>query len=163
MGAINPSKMPKKKVIKRKDDPNSVEMYAFGGDTSDKSDSEEESSPITTRFTGQGGSTPGMGTSGMGRMYVGKKIGKDLDLEGYLEGQATRRGSSTSGKVTGAGFQLTKRFKDGGEVWDKARPKGLGKPQKLSPAKKASAKAAAKRAGRPYPNLIDNMRAAKGK
>jgi len=52
-------------------------------------------------------------------------------------------------------------YAEGGEVWDKARPKGLGEPQKLSPAKKASAKAAAKRAGRPYPNLIDNMRAAK--
>jgi hypothetical protein len=52
-------------------------------------------------------------------------------------------------------------FAAGGEVWDKERPKDLGKPQKLSPAKKASAKASAKRAGRPYPNLIDNMRAAK--
>ena len=52
-------------------------------------------------------------------------------------------------------------FAEGGEVWDKARPEGLGKPKKLSPAKKASAKAAAKAAGRPYPNLIDNMRAAK--
>jgi hypothetical protein len=31
MGAINPSKMPKKKVIQRKDDPNSVDMYAEGG------------------------------------------------------------------------------------------------------------------------------------
>jgi hypothetical protein len=31
----------------------------------------------------------------------------------------------------------------------------------LSSAKKAKAKAAAKAAGRPYPNLIDNMRAAK--
>ena len=31
MGAINPSKMPKKKVIRRKDDPNSVDMYADGG------------------------------------------------------------------------------------------------------------------------------------
>jgi hypothetical protein len=48
-------------------------------------------------------------------------------------------------------------------VWEKARPKSLGKPKKLSPAQKASAKAAAKKAGRPYPNLIDNMRAAKGK
>lgn len=37
--------------------------------------------------------------------------------------------------------------------------------KKLSPAKKASAKAMAKEAGRPYPNLVDNMRAAlkKGK
>jgi len=53
------------------------------------------------------------------------------------------------------------QYKKGGEVWDKARPKGLGSPKKLSPAKKASAKAAAKAAGRPYPNLTDNMRAAK--
>jgi hypothetical protein len=53
-------------------------------------------------------------------------------------------------------------YKKGGEVWDKARPKELGSPKKLSSAKKSSAKTAAKKAGRPYPNLIDNMRAAKG-
>jgi hypothetical protein len=46
-------------------------------------------------------------------------------------------------------------------VWEKPRPKSLGAPKKLTPAQKASAKAAAKKAGRPYPNLIDNMRAAK--
>ena len=48
-------------------------------------------------------------------------------------------------------------------VWEKARPKSLGKSKKLSPAKKAAAKASAKAAGRPYPNLIDNMRAARKK
>ena len=53
------------------------------------------------------------------------------------------------------------QFKEGGEVWEKPRPKGLGKSKPLSSAKKAKAKAAAKAAGRPYPNLIDNMRAAK--
>jgi hypothetical protein len=47
-------------------------------------------------------------------------------------------------------------------VWDKARPKDLGEPKKLSAKKKAKAKAMAKAAGRPYPNLVDNMRAAKG-
>ena len=31
MGAIAPSKMPKKKVVQRKDDPNNVDMYAEGG------------------------------------------------------------------------------------------------------------------------------------
>ena len=31
MGDINPSKMPGKKIIKRKDNPNDVEMYAGGG------------------------------------------------------------------------------------------------------------------------------------
>lgn len=54
------------------------------------------------------------------------------------------------------------QYSKGGEVWDKPRPKNLGAPKKLSSAKKAKAKAAAKAAGRPYPNLIDNMRAAKG-
>ena len=36
MGAISPSKMPKKKVIHRKDDPNDVDMYAKGGQTKSK-------------------------------------------------------------------------------------------------------------------------------
>ena len=48
-------------------------------------------------------------------------------------------------------------------VWEKPRPKSLGKPKGLTPAQKASAKAAAKKAGRKYPNLIDNMRAARKK
>ncbi len=52
-------------------------------------------------------------------------------------------------------------YAKGGQVWEKPRPKGLGAPKPLSPAKKAKAKAAAKAAGRPYPNLVDNMRAAK--
>lgn len=47
------------------------------------------------------------------------------------------------------------------QVWDKPRPKGLGASKPLTPAKKASAKAAAKKAGRKYPNLVDNMRAAR--
>lgn len=80
MGDINPSKMPKKKTVVRKDNPNDVAFYAKGG-----------------------------------------------------------------------------------EVWDKPRPSKLGKPKKMSSAKKASAKAMAKAAGRPYPNLVDNMRAARGK
>ena len=54
-------------------------------------------------------------------------------------------------------------YADGGEVWDKPRPKGLGAPKKLSSAKKTKAKAAAKAAGRPYPNLVDNIRAARRK
>ena len=53
------------------------------------------------------------------------------------------------------------QYKEGGAVWDKPRPKSLGKPKKMSLAKKAMAKASAKAAGRPYPNLIDNMKASK--
>lgn len=78
MGAVAPSKMPMKKVVQRTDNPNSVDMYAKGG-----------------------------------------------------------------------------------EVWDKPNPAKKSKP--LTPAKKAAAKAAAKKAGRPYPNLVDNMRMARKK
>lgn len=46
-------------------------------------------------------------------------------------------------------------------VWAKARPKSLGESKPLSPSAKSSAKAAAAKAGRPYPNLVDNMRAAR--
>ena len=46
-------------------------------------------------------------------------------------------------------------------VWETKNP--AKKSKKLSSAKKAAAKASAKRAGRPYPNLVDNMNAAKKK
>jgi hypothetical protein len=46
-------------------------------------------------------------------------------------------------------------------IWNKARPSELGAPKKLSSKQKTSAKSAAKKAGRPYPNLVDNMMAAK--
>jgi hypothetical protein len=49
------------------------------------------------------------------------------------------------------------------EVWDKPRPKELGKPKEMTSAQKANAMRRAQRAGRPYPNLIDNMAAAKAK
>ena len=57
-------------------------------------------------------------------------------------------------------------YKKGGKVkpvWEKPRPTKLGKPSVLTATKKAAAKARAKAAGRPYPNLIDNMAAARRK
>lgn len=68
---------------------------------------------------------------------------------------------STNGTANMIGNKMA--FKAGGKVkapWDKPRPKDLPEPKKLSSAAKAGAKAAAKAAGRPYPNLVDNMRAA---
>lgn len=44
-------------------------------------------------------------------------------------------------------------------VWDQPNPNKQSK--KLSPKAKAQAKESAKAAGRPYPNLVDNMNAAK--
>ena len=49
------------------------------------------------------------------------------------------------------------------EIWDKPRPAKLGKPKPLSTKKKTAAKAAAKAANRPYPNLVDNIRMARKK
>jgi len=53
------------------------------------------------------------------------------------------------------------QYAEGGAVWDKPRPKSLGDSKPLTPAKKAAAKKSARAAGRPYPNLVDNMRIAK--
>jgi hypothetical protein len=81
-------------------------------------------------------------------------------------------GTGYGDRTSDTGYRTGDGFKNGGAVkakakakpvWDKERPKDLGKPKALSPAQKAKAKSTAKAAGRPYPNLVDNMRAAKGK
>jgi len=46
-------------------------------------------------------------------------------------------------------------------VWERKNPKKKSKP--LSKAQKASAKRRAAAAGRPYPNLVDNMAASRKK
>lgn len=45
--------------------------------------------------------------------------------------------------------------------WNKPNPKKKSTP--LTAAQKSRAKAKAKKAGRPYPNLVDNMNVAKEK
>ncbi len=45
--------------------------------------------------------------------------------------------------------------------WDKPNPKKKSAP--LTPRQKAAAKSRAKAAGRPYPNLVDNAAAKRGK
>lgn len=42
--------------------------------------------------------------------------------------------------------------------WERPRPKSAGRPQRMTAGQKASAKASAKRAGRRYPNWVDNAR-----
>ncbi len=44
--------------------------------------------------------------------------------------------------------------------WNKPNPKSRSEKKHLTPAEKATAKANARKAGRPYPNLVDNMRVA---
>ena len=45
-------------------------------------------------------------------------------------------------------------------IWERKNPKK--KHTKLSPAEKAKARRMAKKAGRRYPNMVDNARAARG-
>ena len=47
--------------------------------------------------------------------------------------------------------------------WEKSNPKPKSKRSKLTPSQKAAAKARAKKAGRPYPNLVDNAAVARKK
>jgi hypothetical protein len=49
------------------------------------------------------------------------------------------------------------------QVYDKPRPKGLGKPTELSPNQKKAAKAFAKKTGTKYPSLLANMKGAQAK
>lgn len=54
----------------------------------------------------------------------------------------------------GLGQFVTKAYDKGKPFWEKKNPKKRSKP--LSAAQKKAAKARAKKAGRPYPNLVDN-------
>ena len=47
------------------------------------------------------------------------------------------------------------------KVWETKNPKPKNKRGKMTAAQKAKAKKTAKAAGRPYPNMVDNLRAMK--
>ena len=49
------------------------------------------------------------------------------------------------------------------KVWETKNPKPKSERKSLTSAQKSKAKARAKAAGRPYPNLVDNMAAARGR
>ena len=57
--------------------------------------------------------------------------------------------------------EIKEAVEGGKPPWAKKGPKG--KKKKLTARQKAKAKARAKKGGRPYPNLVDNMNAAKKK
>ncbi len=61
---------------------------------------------------------------------------------------------------TNAAIKTTAMNPPDSAPWRKPKPKSTTK-TKLTPRSIARAKAAAKRAGRRYPNLVDNMRAAR--
>jgi hypothetical protein len=115
MGAINPSKMPGKKTIHRKDKPQDVEMYAEGGEI--KSDLR----PIL-----EGGlSSNEYGVGGGGKAGFSKRLGKDSEIGAYLEGGGFKpKGGELKGKVTGGGVTYTKRFDKGGKTKSKVNEAG---------------------------------------
>jgi hypothetical protein len=113
MGAIRSSKMPGRKVIKRKDDPDKVLLFKEGGDVEGKFKPVE--SDFNVKVMG-GGSADKYGKGLGGRISATKKLAKDLELEGYLEGFAAKpKGGSSMAELTGGGVKLTKRFAKGGE------------------------------------------------
>jgi len=177
MGDINPSKMPGAKKKARRDNTDFAEYkkggivkkMGDGGSTSSNEDEKpsklnlnykEQESPISLQGEIANDSYGGIG--GGGRATYTKKLSKDSDVQAWLEGGGYKpKDQDYKGQVTNAGVRYNMRFKDGGDVWDKPNP--TKKHKKLSPAKKAAAKASAKAAGRPYPNLIDNMKVARSK
>ncbi len=110
MGAVKSSKMPKAKTITRKDDPNEVTMFAEGGEV------EKTFKPIDSDFNLKFGDAEGSKREVSGRLSAKKKLSKDLELEGYIDGYAAKpKGMSATGGITGGGISLTKRFAKGGE------------------------------------------------
>jgi len=89
----------------------------------------------------------------------GKKIKKAMEGKyGKERGERVFYASENKGSIKG----VAKKAK-GGEPWKKDNPKPKSKRKSLSTSQKSRAKAMAKKGGRPYPNLVDNMRAAKSR
>jgi len=152
MGAVLPSKMPKAVKKARRDDTNFTQ-FEEGGDVQDKEKEDEIKYNVQNPRLNIAKGLKELSS----RLTAEKNLGPNTSLQAYLDAKIGNRGPG----VNGLGVNLTHRFAEGGEVWSKPRPENLGEPKKMSPVKKAKAKAMAKSAGRPYPNLIDNMRAAK--
>lgn len=72
---------------------------------------------------------------------------------------ATRR--AVAGKRSSPRSTANKRAAKTSAPWKKPNPKPASRSGSLSPAQKARAKQRAKAAGRPYPNLVDNMAVAR--
>lgn len=99
----------------------------------------------------------------MMRSSIGKTLAANRQRKSAVGSKAMPGIKSLQTKIPGGTAAAMKKGGSVKEVWEKSRPKDLGKPKALSSSQKASAKAAAQKAGRKYPNLVDNMRAARKK
>ena len=101
-GGMNPidiEKVPGKRPLKMKD----------GGDPKDKKTKVRviPSHVFANKYA------KGLG----GRLSLSKKIAKDVELEGYLDGSAVKpKGGPSKAEITGGGIKVTKRFNQGGKV-----------------------------------------------
>ncbi|WP_434990780.1 DNA-binding protein [Xanthomonas melonis] len=92
---------------------------------------------------------------------VAKKTasGKTAAKKTTAKKTATRR--AVAGKRSSPRSTANKRAAKTSAPWKKPNPKPASRSGSLSPAQKARAKQRAKAAGRPYPNLVDNMAVAR--
>ena len=119
---------------------------------------------------GGAGANYGMPVAG-GQLNVGASVDPRMQVSQmqaqYQRGPFSVGAQYQPGAGVSGGVEYRQPFAKGGlavkPVWDKERPKDLGDPKDLSAKKKKSAKARAKAAGRPYPNFVDNMAAARKK
>jgi hypothetical protein len=81
---------------------------------------------LPVMITGSGSKNK-YGSGVAGKMSTGKQIGKDLEVQAYLEGQAFKPKDGKSQKnVTGGGLKVTKRFEKGGSVKSSASKRADG-------------------------------------
>ena len=109
MGAINPSKMPGKRVIKRTDNPDEVDMYSEGGD-------------VKFDLSNVSYDKGSLGASGT--LKAEKKISdlmpdapkalRDAVLKAYISGDVNLNKQGLKGMPTTAGIGINLPFAEGG-------------------------------------------------
>ena len=138
MGAMSPSKMPKKKEITRTDDPNKVAMYKKGGLA------KQAAIAIAMKAAGKKPKKMKEGDlvddvsvkpnyieldknfKAAGARFEGKKsLGKDSELSAYMDLDAVKIGKqSTKASPSKVGVNYTKRFAEGGKAKSKVNEAG---------------------------------------
>jgi len=118
MGAVNPSKMPGKRVIKRKDNPDEVNMYSEGGDV---------------KFN-LGSVNYDKGNAGAsGTVSIEKKISqlmpdapkavRDAVLSAYLSGDISLNKQGMKATPSSGGISFSIPFAEGGGLYDNINAK----------------------------------------
>ena len=122
MGAMSPSKMPKKKEITRKDDPNKVAMYKKGGKVKKMAEGDlVDDVNVKPNYVALDKNFKAIGA----RLEGKKSLGKDSELSAYMDLDAMKVGNqSTKAKASKVGVNYTKRFSEGGKAKSKVNEAG---------------------------------------